>query len=131
MTLPIRIANNIDFGKSWTYNLCALYSRYDLTYIGIYAAIAGLYCYQLIIAPSVCMFTRLKPDVCFSACKCESVCGLSACLCLSVCECLCAAVHFQCVSNRSYSSGNLSFRLPSINIRQRFISYNPGTLLAK
>jgi len=28
MTLPIRIANNIDFGKSWTYNLCALYSRY-------------------------------------------------------------------------------------------------------
>jgi len=28
MPLPIRIANNIDFGKSWTYNLCALYSRH-------------------------------------------------------------------------------------------------------
>jgi len=28
MTLPIRIANNIDFDKSWTYNLCALYSRH-------------------------------------------------------------------------------------------------------
>ena len=27
MQLSIRIANNIDFGKSWTYNLCALYSR--------------------------------------------------------------------------------------------------------
>src|SRR6218665_2213479 len=28
--LPIRIANNIDFGKSWTYNLCALYSRCEI-----------------------------------------------------------------------------------------------------
>jgi len=28
MPLSIRIANNIDFGKSWTYNLCALYSRH-------------------------------------------------------------------------------------------------------
>src|SRR6218665_2950320 len=33
MTLPIRIANNIDFDKSWTYNLCALYSRSVLTSI--------------------------------------------------------------------------------------------------
>src|SRR6218665_861554 len=31
MPLPIRIANNIDFDKSWTYNLCALYSRYSYT----------------------------------------------------------------------------------------------------
>jgi len=28
MPLSIRIAIYIDFGKSWTYSLCALYSRY-------------------------------------------------------------------------------------------------------
>src|SRR6218665_409002 len=38
MPLPIRIASNIDFGKSWTYNLCALYSRYLQTKILIYAS---------------------------------------------------------------------------------------------
>jgi len=32
MTLPIRIANNIDFDKSWTYNLCALYSRHNISF---------------------------------------------------------------------------------------------------
>src|SRR6218665_4111757 len=30
MPLPIRISNNIDFVESWTYNLCALYSRHEI-----------------------------------------------------------------------------------------------------